>query len=388
MEYKILLLIVMVVDCNILKFNENRSKKDIEGVSTLKYTTPGNYVLTPKDYNYVEKIEVEIWGAGGGGDIDGAGGSGGYMRTFLNTNQEKFNITIGMGGLIGNPNEEIVQEYGGNGSDSVVEKITSIPFRKEGVIAYGGNAGKCRTYTDGCGYGAFESVHHYYKDGKITSDKGYPGRNGQKTVVGYYDVSHVHTYLSNGKGGNAINGGSGSPPCIDNLLRYNYMNPGGGSGGMVNSPGCCGICCEINKNMKEIIKTAGNGTVIIYFNGTKKTTGTTDITGMSSVDITGMSTVDITTGTTSSKINVSTGTTMDVTTSATKDGSTHTTIDITTYSGETTSQETDGEIDNDMIYFVTLVLIFAMIGTLIFLVFMKNIKKITCNKNMNELYDV
>jgi len=63
----------------------------------LTYDIPGNYVLSPQDYSYVDTIIVELWSGGAAGNIHG-GGSGSYGNILINTQQATFNLIVGKGG--------------------------------------------------------------------------------------------------------------------------------------------------------------------------------------------------------------------------------------------------------------------------------------------------
>lgn len=78
----------------------------------IQYSTPGSYILSPKDYKYAPTIFVPIYGAGGGTDskIVSNGGctgqNGAYLSVLLDTRSgtASFNIITGRGGFGGRQN--------------------------------------------------------------------------------------------------------------------------------------------------------------------------------------------------------------------------------------------------------------------------------------------
>jgi len=73
----------------------------------LVYDQPGNFILTPEDYQYADSFIVEMWSGGASSDeylvdcssIQGGigGGSGAYLKAFINTHQMNFNMSVGAG---------------------------------------------------------------------------------------------------------------------------------------------------------------------------------------------------------------------------------------------------------------------------------------------------
>lgn len=83
-------------------------------MDTLKFDEPGDYVITPHDYKYNDKIIVELWNGGEGGvytnehryfgrgfayghNTISAGKSGAYKKICVHTYQENINIHVGFG---------------------------------------------------------------------------------------------------------------------------------------------------------------------------------------------------------------------------------------------------------------------------------------------------
>lgn len=121
--YASLLLIFYLNNTNILTQSNLQRNMD-RGVNMKMYST-GFYTIKPIDYNYSKNVIIELWGAGGGGCTcvidDGfntkynfGGGSGGYIKASIETNQSTINIIVGEGmngvetsnicSLINNPN--------------------------------------------------------------------------------------------------------------------------------------------------------------------------------------------------------------------------------------------------------------------------------------------
>jgi hypothetical protein len=75
------------------------STNALHNKSILQFSS-GNYVLSPEVYGYQKQIIVEMWGAGGAGNLcNGYGGtSGGYVKAIINTKLREFNLTVGRGG--------------------------------------------------------------------------------------------------------------------------------------------------------------------------------------------------------------------------------------------------------------------------------------------------
>lgn len=73
----------------------------------------GNFTLTPKDYKFTNQIVVEMWGAGGAGNLyNGHGGSsGGYIKIIMNTMMKTFYLTVGKGGSGSTNNAGTVRSY-------------------------------------------------------------------------------------------------------------------------------------------------------------------------------------------------------------------------------------------------------------------------------------
>lgn len=167
----------------------------VEITATGTYNPPAN-----------SSIEVISQGAGGGGNgvtvtdrAGGGGGSGGETRTFIESPDASYSVTIGSGGAIGST-------LGGSGGSTLFGSVCT---------AKGGGGG----FLGGGGVGAAEGT------GDITLP-GYPGGNGSNPELNGADIA---------LGG--IGGGRGGA-TIGNSAR---ANSGGGGIGAQETSGGAGV---------------------------------------------------------------------------------------------------------------------------------------------------
>lgn len=234
-------------------------------INVITFDTPGNYQLTPVDYQYSPQIIVEMWGAGGGGcsgDCGIGGGSGAYIKATINTNLETFNLTIGLGGkggnacdatsnmgydlpwYIGRNNEPRYRNLSGlNGTDTILMSTSN------NIIAGGGRNGNftATTYRYGT-QGGTANPNRYnggiYTFGNINGIinialNGYSGSIGSNKFYGCYQNLRVNPTIIAGIGGNSpygMIGGLGNNYTLYNSCDYcnlakNGSTPGSGGGG-------------------------------------------------------------------------------------------------------------------------------------------------------------
>lgn len=210
----------------------------------LTYNTPESFVLTPSMYQYADSFIIEMWGGGGAGGCQCwchftiGGGSGSYIKAFIYTYQNNFNVTVGYGG-----NRTRLDTNGGNGG------YTQISNTNINLIAEGG-------YNNGTGGKVLSAI--------INNDDiiymRLPGQHGFSEPLyndGYY------SYAPGCNGGSAPYGGVGGIYNIWN--KRNGTFPGGG--------GCCvpfyGSWCSnayySPSDMNELLPSGANGGVIFYF---------------------------------------------------------------------------------------------------------------------------
>lgn len=256
-------------------------------VSFIKYYAPGEYTLNPINYNHKNKLLVEMWSAGAGGSPcpGKGGGSGSYIKFYVNTFQKPFNINVGRGGIGGitsDCNRKNFEEVDGESSSFISRYDRTINVTLSG----GTHEGNRYPIDNG---------------GKIISEKGIYTlykQNGQNSYpyfcIGQCDCIYRRGKLIAGFGGNAPFGGYGghassftssnqqhgysdyecSPyhhninECI-NRIRYNNdfilhgQTPGGGGRGTFYSE--YGCQCSTDGCSTGVAGNGGNGTVIIYF---------------------------------------------------------------------------------------------------------------------------
>src|SRR5437879_1158539 len=85
--------------------NDSIDEDNKVGLNMISFDEPGIYSLSPKKYKHAKNLIVEMWSAGGGGygspcgnqcgiPYSGGGGSGAYVKGFIETKQETFEIIV------------------------------------------------------------------------------------------------------------------------------------------------------------------------------------------------------------------------------------------------------------------------------------------------------
>tara|TARA_R110002049_G_scaffold302258_1_gene494989 strand:- start:60966 stop:66419 length:5454 start_codon:yes stop_codon:yes gene_type:complete len=192
----------------ILIFCTSLSYNVFSQTSPLPFTTSGTFTVPPG----VSQVNIQAWGAGGGGSDrsgngsdGGNGGGGGGFRggTFAVTPGDVLTITIGNGGA------RAINGNGNDGSPGQETRITS-GSGTDGIVAYGGAGGVVGTNAGGSaatgGGGTFL--------GTVTNQTNFKGGNGG---------------IGDGNRGGGGGGGAGSTAAGNN-----GGNPGGGNGGNLN----------------------------------------------------------------------------------------------------------------------------------------------------------
>lgn len=172
----------------------------------------------------VDKICVEVWGAGGGGALGGAGGGGGYVKAILDVNAgQTFSVTVGGGG---NGVSSGSTAQGGNGGNST--------FSGNGATLTGNGGLGASSTNFGSGGGWASSSFVFI---------GINGTDGEKpgTKVAAVNGSLIYLEKDYGRGGHAANtnafggkgdirtmAGTGTPASDDGT---DGEQPGGGGGG-------------------------------------------------------------------------------------------------------------------------------------------------------------
>ena len=306
-------------------------------ITMITFDTPGNYQLTPQDYQYSPQIIVEMWGAGGGGcsgDCGIGGGSGAYIKATINTNLETFNLTVGLGGKGGDGAQTECystgcaypwllnsKNYSGyNGTDT---KIISL---NNNLVAGGGLKGN--TTVHNC-YSS-ETYTYYpcynnggrYNIGKINGNTNITS-NGNSGTLGYNKSGglgciQITNYCDNtyvigaGNGGNSPYGNSGGVgsntthcPSISRQqtncmpsTNVNYWisssingSLGSGGGGTYESGYICATACQYIQNycFYKVFQQAGyggNGTINIYYQVDPSTTATQTVSHSTTPSVT------------------------------------------------------------------------------------------------------
>ncbi|XWV24785.1 putative ORFan [Tupanvirus deep ocean] len=231
-------------------------------ISMLTYQTPGTYLLKPEDYYYSDTIIFELWGGGaGGGNPEpkpctscGGGGGGSYLKAFVKTNNQTFNITIGAGGsggrgdykIFGSNNTDYQGTSGSHGESTMV--ISLDHNHVVNLVAGGGFSG------DVGGIG-----------GNVLSTKGsdnYIAIQGQSQQ---YFGHPTLTYLF--VGGNGAVGGSGGNTYVNTKLHDIHYFIVGSSGGFPGGGGF-GMSSTTFTDTNNSTTTCGsgaNGSVVIYY---------------------------------------------------------------------------------------------------------------------------
>lgn len=267
----------------------------------LTFDRPGKHQLTPEMYNFADEITVEMWGAGGGGcsgTCGIGGGSGAYIKAKIETLQQTFDLSVGLGGQGGmgmkvNYKGDYKSDYdpmlaqGVNGGDS------SVIGTNTKLIAGGGYQGN-HSCTQLTGYHNEQGIGiKCVNQGLVKSDLAHTiiTKNGDNGLIGSvytlrrnYKPSCINDYIpiglnllmSGGNGGQSGIGYNGKgnnyylrtqPPTYNSVHANpgtDGSNPGNGGGGaFTNFIGC---------NEKYVVSTllqragnGGNGTIIVTF---------------------------------------------------------------------------------------------------------------------------
>lgn len=254
----------------------------VNAINIIKLNT-GFHLIKPEDYNYNKQIIVEMWGGGASGNAcnGNGGGSGGYIKAILNTNNDYFNITVGSGGDNNyNIYNDFIDNYilnkNSNGSSTII--MNNYVYLSAG----GGqlNKGGINDYNN----------HNINIINNINGNDNYQIRLYQDVFMCpiYLSPYSYYNYYTN-YGGNAPYGGSGGRGTVFNCALINHKTsdkieclhkiynlqtdgsmPGGGGGGTgINKE----LIKFIDNNNKSCIdyycgnKTkGGDGLVFIYYN--------------------------------------------------------------------------------------------------------------------------
>lgn len=208
------------------------------------------YIILDED-KYVDLLAV---GGGGGGGYGGGGGGAGDIKMYKNLKMPKGNykITVGSGGKGGvdNNNKEVNWQdgkdlnMGGNGNNTIIEKIDYPDNFKKIVVVGGGGGGSDFTNTKIVDEYNKVSYNHsknalrtpiYGQIGKIEFSSG-----GGGGASGMHQIENMYTSGSGSPGqkndetasmigghGNNISGNGGSSSIINSQL---YSGGGGGGG--------------------------------------------------------------------------------------------------------------------------------------------------------------
>lgn len=209
------------------------------------YDIPDEYVIMPNEYNFSEKIYVELWGAGGDGDNSrcgslNGGGGGAYLKAQIYPKQQNLYIKVGKGSNT-------------NGEFSSIMTINNDII----LISDGGKSG-----INGGSEGIVTKAIGAIILRNISGNKGieckYHCRDYFCTPI--YDIQY---------GGCAGNGGSGGfgSSIYDQIIMNGKMPGGGGAPWCYNGgsmymqyPAQC-VTIYPYRNMGY----GANGTVIVYF---------------------------------------------------------------------------------------------------------------------------
>lgn len=195
----------------------------------MKIFASGIHKITPKDYNFKDNIIVEAWGAGGAGctcsGYSIGGGSGGYIKSSIKTEQSTFNITVGSG-MKGN----ITQNY----CYLINNPIGMTTIKKNNITLFSAGAGGT------CDIPAFflqnggKNIINNIKN--VLSLNGNSGIYGDSTNCGQMLRAHngIITKL-NCRGAHAPYGGRGGNGCfLPYINAQNGDSPAGGGGSGIN----------------------------------------------------------------------------------------------------------------------------------------------------------
>jgi len=234
---------------------QNHTHNLHSGVKMKIYATPGIYTLNPSDYNHVDNIIIELWGAGGAGstcryDVNSnnmmgiGGGSGGYIKASITTNQNSFTLYIGEGATSTNMIYSCLpSSYDSKGT-------TYLEINNDFMFSAGGG-GTCGNITE----------YPFSNEGKNYI------AYGIKNVLSFDGESGLYNTIPGGSGGYAPYGGAGGKIGylkINNNNVYQGKNgdtPGGGGAGI----GLRYITSTTSTQYLKINGDGANGGAIIYF---------------------------------------------------------------------------------------------------------------------------
>lgn len=206
----------------------------------------------------VTKVWVELWGAGGGGNVYAGGGGGAYISAI-------FEVT---------PSSLVYYSSGAGGAGATLNAVAgaysniSYPTASINLVAYGGQAALFSNpyYLQGSSGGSFSISSGF------TSYIGIPGNSGRSSVATTLQSSATNFYevISDGVGGDAGNttatGGLGAYVTINlnpvSVTRLKFAKPGnlpGGGGGA----GYFGTTTSGAGSAGG--ESGGNGMVIIHY---------------------------------------------------------------------------------------------------------------------------
>lgn len=198
--------------------------------SVFSINSNGIYTITPLgDF----QANVQIWGAGGGGSIDGGyGGGGGYSTGIISFRSNvTYNVIVGSGG-VGSPANRGAGGGGGGSGIKFLANSTTIIVSGGG----GGGSGAVAPAVAAAGGGGGTTG----QDG-ISGDRGfgytYGGRGGTQSAAGA-GASGGRRNGAAGSGSNGGQGGTGSPQGAGGIGygnggygTYNGGDAGSGGGG-------------------------------------------------------------------------------------------------------------------------------------------------------------
>lgn len=207
------------------------------------------YIILDED-KYVDLLAV---GGGGGGGYGGGGGGAGDIKMYKNLKMPKGNykITVGSGGKGGvdNNNKEVNWQdgkdlnMGGNGNNTIIEKIDYPDNFKKIVVVGGGGGGS--NFTNTKIVDDYKVSYNHSKNALRTPIYGQIGKiefssGGGGGASGMHQIENMYTSGSGSPGqkndetasmigghGNNISGNGGSSSIINSQL---YSGGGGGGG--------------------------------------------------------------------------------------------------------------------------------------------------------------
>jgi hypothetical protein len=189
--------------------------------STLAINSNGFYTITPLgDFS----ANVQVWGAGGGGSVDGGlGGGGGYSAGIVSFKSGvSYNVVVGSGGF-GSPSGRAAGAGGAGSGIRFVSNSTAI------IVAGGGGGGWASGRSGGGGGGTTGQT------GQVAGSGGGPGGTQSAAGVGVYGGRRTG---ASGSGPNGGGGGTGSPIAAGGVGygsggvgAYNGGDAGSGGGG-------------------------------------------------------------------------------------------------------------------------------------------------------------